>query len=477
MITKTGAFPAATTKVNDKIFLEDNGSGDVTADLYKITVRADDNTITIATDCRSGGSEATDVKCTLHDGTVTLPWATTQHALDYTTRDSSNGDQINIKSDQDIGDQPTIDDILTAILNLSTYGTPTQTAGLHFKGYKTAADDGGIGGISGGGSFGIFGGDAADNMRFTDLHLHNCGSADIISLDNTILFQNCEIDNTTGNGLDLDLDARVIDCYIHNIGGNGIVAGVRSYILHNYLANGTNKFGTAIIAGGAIHDNIVNLSGSGNSSAGIRYIDLTDVRNNSIWCDAGSGVGIGVSGTSKELVNVMNNIVEGFTSGTGITSSADDSFSLYGGNASYNNGTHYSISGLVFTNLGDNEILGASAFTAPASADFTVGTSVRATAIPLTYKGASTDQARTRGLRSGWRPAVAAADSSPIQAWREGCAHEVQLRQGQDLRNSGGVHSGFEFDDRGGAGESDPVLVDHRWLRARGRAGRRAGGG
>lgn len=104
-------------------------------------------------------------------GTIGDPYGDLQHALDSVTRDSTNGDQFNIKAGTD--------EILSAALDLSTYGTPSKSARVFFRGYTTSKGDGGIGGISGGGSVAILAA-TVQYITWRDMHLHNCGSADIV---------------------------------------------------------------------------------------------------------------------------------------------------------------------------------------------------------------------------------------------------------------------------------------------------------
>lgn len=404
VVTKTGAFTA--THVNDKVYLEDNGSGDVTAGLYKLSARTND-TITVP-DIRSGAGEATDVKCTQHTGTSSLPWNTAQHALDVTTRDSTNGDQFNVKNGTD--------DTLSAALSLATYGTPTRTAPLLFRGYTSAADDGGIGAINGDGSVGVLGGKTDNAVFFIDMHLHNCGSVAILALNNDIVLDNCELNNTSDHGADLDANPSVNNCHFHDLGGTGLLVTIDGMVANNYFANGTKTFTTAADISGMFVNNIINLSTSGNASNGIKFRDRAFVHNNSVWSDAGTGKGIVESGTSKEGVSVRNNIVEGFsgTGGFGYRSSPDDSWIMYGGNASYQNTTHYAVLGEVLNDQGDNEVLDASPFADPSSDDFTVDTSVRATALPLTFKGASTDQAMDKGAAQRVEPAAGGLSAKAV---------------------------------------------------------------
>ena len=119
-LTKIGSFTAATCQAGDKIYLSDNGSGEVTAGLYTISVRTDDNNVVLTADIRSGANDPTDVVTVSHDGTINLAWATTQHALDFTTQDAANGNRFNVKSGTD--------DVLAAELVFTTYGAPTAAA-------------------------------------------------------------------------------------------------------------------------------------------------------------------------------------------------------------------------------------------------------------------------------------------------------------------------------------------------------------
>jgi len=82
-----------------------------------------------------GGDDATG------DGSIGTPWKTTQYALDHIVRNSTNGDQVNIKAGAA--------DVLAASLSLATYGAPTYDAPLRFRGYTNIANDGGYGDIHG----------------------------------------------------------------------------------------------------------------------------------------------------------------------------------------------------------------------------------------------------------------------------------------------------------------------------------------
>ena len=176
---------------------------------------------------------------TTGDGSVGTPWATVQKALNTITQDTTNGDRINLRD--------TSDDVLSSALSFATYGTPNVDYPLIIQGYTTSAGDGGIGGISGGGSVAIIDSTSIDAVILIDLHLHNCGSAVVVRLDNWGTIYNCEVDNTTGDGIECD-QYLISNCYVHNVGGraievaNGVVYGC-------YVENGTNDCTAAIQLG------------------------------------------------------------------------------------------------------------------------------------------------------------------------------------------------------------------------------------
>lgn len=119
-------------------------------------------------------------------GTIGDPFGDLQYALDTVTRDSTNGDQFNIKSGTA--------EVLTAELDFTTYGTTDITGRVVFAGYNSTANDGGIGVIDGAGNFRI-----AYNVYavWKDLELRNSGTAHLIggssrySIAINCTFHNC----------------------------------------------------------------------------------------------------------------------------------------------------------------------------------------------------------------------------------------------------------------------------------------------
>ena len=304
------------------------------------------------------------------DGTVGTPWgrasgSVVQYALNtgITTRDATNGDQINVKSDQAVGVTTTTDDTLAAALDFSTYGASGFGNPLIIRGYTSAANDGGIGGIDGAATYGIQA--SSIGHHYVDMHLHNCGSATVLTLGNYCVVLNCELDNTSGGGIDCSGSGNyVIGCHLHDIGGIGIDGGFSAArIMRNYLKNGTKDFSSAIYLSSTlcvVTDNIVSVDGTSNGINCASWGVL--VQGNSIL--GGGSTGKGIIGPATGLGQFLNNLVEGFSGsgGVGINLTALGDVFVYGHNGTYNNATEYSVTSDVHIDLGDNEELAASPF-------------------------------------------------------------------------------------------------------------------
>jgi len=300
-------------------------------------------------------------------GSIGDPYGDLEFALESVTP-NANGDRINIKAGTD--------EVLEFALDIVVdYGTPTLTAPLIFQGYTTAAGDNGKGGISGGGSVSITNLVTLDFVHFIDLHLHNCGSANIVGLDNDCSVLRCELNNTSGAGIDVDDRCLIMGNYLHDIGDNGIFAGSGSLISSNFLENGTKTFNRAIRAGqgACVYRNIISV---GSNTDGINISgNSCNVINNSVWSNAGTGQGI-VANNTRMALAVLNNLVEGFsgTGGVGFEfSGAGTAVGVYAGNSAFDNATEFGAPN-DFT-LDDwkgagNETLSASPFTDAAAGDF-----------------------------------------------------------------------------------------------------------
>lgn len=297
-------------------------------------------------------------------GLIGDPYGDLEFAIEQATLDLSNGTRVNIKAGTD--------EILAVELSAAMADTgtsiawvPTNNARCIFQGYTLAAGDGGIGGISGGGSVGIISSVTLDYITFLDLHLHNCGSQTIVKLDDNCYVIGCEVNNTSGDGIFLERSCLLFGSYLHDIGTRGVSGMSRnSYAAYNFLKNGTKKFTRAFDAMQIIiFRNIISLD---SNSDGIHFGATGGAAiANSIFSNGGSGQGLILNGNAVGII-LTNNIVEGFSASGGIGFDLDASntgAAIWGGNAAFNNATDYALfTGHVHSDLGDNEVLLASPF-------------------------------------------------------------------------------------------------------------------
>ena len=123
-------------------------------------------------------------------GTIGDPYGDLQYALDTVTRNATTGDVFHIKAGTA--------EVLTAALSTTTYGTPTAAGHLHFRGYTSAAGDGGIGEISGAGTYSMIQ-DSKGYVHWTDMKLGNSGADEVIVPGTYCSFFNCELHTCANN--------------------------------------------------------------------------------------------------------------------------------------------------------------------------------------------------------------------------------------------------------------------------------------
>jgi len=328
---------------------------------------------------------------TTGNGTLATPWATVQKALNTITRNTTSGDRINVQTGGT--------DTVGSTISVATYGTATDTAPLIIEGYTSAAGDGGIGVVSGGGSVRPWNSGSIScvvirNMRFT-----SSGNNSVMTLGAKHTVENVEIDGSTSTSA-YALDASgattaVRNCHIHDFAGRGLLlGGAGSQATGNFIdASDTSGSPTYGIVGGGtvvIEFNVVKTKGGtyGISAAST----VMSVSNNTLYSGAAAtGAGVRCEGT---IYRCVNNYFEGFsgTGGRGVLVDASKDIYIYGHNKFYNNATHESFSGDVIVNLGNNDTLSASGLNAPGSGDFTATTDLKAGGYPTTIKGTSTAQ-------------------------------------------------------------------------------------
>ena len=285
-------------------------------------------------------------------GTIGDPFGDLQYALNTITQ-GSQGDQINIKAGTA--------EVLTATLSYASYGTPHYLTPITFRGYTSAENDGGIGEISGAGSYSIST-ITNDGIRFRDLKLGNCGaSARVLSLGRFGGVYNCEIHGCSGGGITGNTDGSVVQkCHLHNLGGYGVTS---SKVADCVFVNGpTNSFGTAVNTLDCSHS-IFILSGTSN---GIELANSGHITNNSLYT---SGTGKGMPPVRQiRACLISGNIFEGFSMGIELGSDSESGFGL-SYNAFYNCTTDVTSHPLQML-FDDNESLGSSPFAKSGTLDY-----------------------------------------------------------------------------------------------------------
>ena len=298
-------------------------------------------------------------------GTIGDPYGDLQYALDTMTRDSTNGDRINIKSGTA--------EVLTGTIDLTSYGATWRNKRLIFEGYDSAAGDGGIGGIDGNnGNFTL--NPAQVDLLWKNLKLFNTGTAPVLTTYNYQQVIHCEITQSTAGGIyhaNNDYTFSIDSCYIHDIAGYGTRNATK--VTNCYFENGsTRKFTNAIdqttVAFFAnVRGCFFNLDGSSVASSPGAQMLL----NNSILSSNGTGAGV----TTQGVMVLQNNLVEGFSGigGRGFDVSQTDPAAITH-NAFYNCATNIAFATdceLIYDD--DNETLTASPFAKTGSlpTDFT----------------------------------------------------------------------------------------------------------
>lgn len=289
-------------------------------------------------------------------GTIGDPYGDLQYALDTMTRDSTNGDRINIKTGTD--------ESATSQIVLTTYGSPTEQAPLVLQGYSSSAGDGGVFGVDGNnGAYTAINFSGKDYCHFLDGHVHN-GQQHGIASGNYGSFLNLEINdigNGTYDGITTGGLVTISGCHVHDVAGEGLrfTSGVA---IGNYLKNdGTRDFTAAIRCNGSgavALNNIISIDGA---SDGIQLAQGASALGNSILSSAGTGQGLVPTASAQSIMAVINNYLEGFsgTGGVGVDMSTTGTVvQMMGQNAFYNNATHINDPNAhLILDLGDDETL------------------------------------------------------------------------------------------------------------------------
>lgn len=358
-------------------------------------------------------------------GTIGDPYGDLQYALNSITRNSTDGDQINIKAGTA--------EVLAAALTLATYGTPTTAAPLILRGYTSAANDGGYGAINCNGAT-MWTVTTYDAIVLAELEIYNGGNNTLIALDDNCVLYRCKAHrgaSTPSSKMLVSLDAYgiVVGCHIYNPGSVGIgvyVTGDGELIGWNYIDIGTDSDATGVVTANAegttivsniITGNHASMSGISIGGAGPQNV-IGNICNNQA---AGTNRGIWAGNSSGRYGGVVaNNIVVGWsgTGGAGIES--EDQIYVLGYNAFYNNTANYDLADQTFIDLTAGDVaLGANPFTDAANGDFSLTdaakTALRSLGWPAAYLGAhaNTDPHITIGALQ-YGPAPTGSGGGPV---------------------------------------------------------------
>ena len=282
------------------------------------------------------------------DGSSGNPWASVQHALDNITRNTTNGDQINIKAGTDL--------VLTQTWSNATYGNANANAPCIFRGYTSTTEDGGVATIDMDATYRVFDRIADDGFSFVDLKVQNpptdtneyvfhvdndCSFINVeLQLDGKIGGINCGSTNVVANCKFIDWENRCIA----TDGANLLAYG-------NWMQESSTSDGSAINMGAQgcqypkVFHNVISLQNAG--SKGILYGGNSDgvIAHNTVYNSAaGTEMGIYISRDTREMNGLIGNYIEGFSGvgGAGIEiNSATDYLIFYmAGNRFYNNTTN-----------------------------------------------------------------------------------------------------------------------------------------
>lgn len=321
-------------------------------------------------------------------GTSGDPYGDLQYALDTMTRDATNGDRLNIKAGTA--------EVMSAGIDLTTYGTPTAAAPLIFQGYTSAAGDGGVGEINNGGAnVSVMSSATLDYITFADMKLGNTGTAQIVKLDRYNTFINCEFHTSSAaNAVQMTSNGCSFNrCKFHSITGAVILAiSTNTDVSDCYFSYGvSSSYCISAANTSAIRRCIFDLTGAarGLTTSG----DQVTIEFCSFYASSGTGFGVNMAASDMILVN---NIFAGFSGvgGRGILYSSAWA-AVMGNNAFYNNTTDISGTPLIRYSLA-NISLSNAPFTNAGSGDFSIATAaqaeLKAAGWPSSFNGISTNQ-------------------------------------------------------------------------------------
>ena len=265
----------------------------------------------------------------------------------------------------------------------TSFGTPPNgatSAPVYIQGYTTAAGDGGILYVDGGGSA-IVSDTNKDGIHCIDCHFKNYGSSYAFSLDNNCSFIRCTFDGGgTGYGVDGDSFLVVYNCYFHDIKNQAIYGSNNSRVYFNTIyVTAVDEDSQIIRRGKAVIGNRIRCDASANKIINT----ITDrgyvVAYNSIKATRGARSDYGIYAGAKGVVRC--NYIEGCEEGIYINGPA-----VVCGNVFYDNSddVYESSTGANLCDpvVGENSIvLDATGLPNVDTLDFTPSTALRDTTV------------------------------------------------------------------------------------------------
>jgi hypothetical protein len=310
------------------------------------------------------------------NGSSGSPYKSLQYALNDRTQGAS-GDTFQYVNS-------TADDVLSATLSLTHYGTPSGSKPLIIQG------SGIVGGISGNsGGFTILSSGSA-GICLNNLHLHHCGASAILALSHVqTQAVNCELDHST-SGTAVTV-GQLIDCLLHDLSGT-VGAAVYNAYYNRFDGSASTPSYAMLEAGATAQENEIVLSGSNGCNGIIPTTNTVSFERNSVYGNGGTGKGIWDGGDA--LSTYIGNVVEGFSGTGGVGFKATGTLGMSAGNRAYNNATNYSYATVIYqgTDYTDTSTNFNSASTGDLS--LTSGSGARGNSFPGTYPGSPTQTSR-----------------------------------------------------------------------------------
>lgn len=348
------------------------------------------------------------------DGSLGNPWATVQHAFDTITRDTTNGDRVNLRD--------SASDVISAELTLATYGTPSRTAPLVLQGYTDAQGDGGLGVIDGDGSD-CWGANLASYVIHADIHYTNGG---VLVNDQRPhqTFVRCTFSDTPGHAVSIGYGSVFLACDFYDVAAGFAISGSGSsstgpfFVIDCLFDNVYGAIGAYRTPWTAVGNLVIMHPSSGTTDKAFYPNQLNTgwpciLLNNTVVGNASQAEGFEPRTLEATRLFLLNNIFAGF-SGTGgkgasLTGSTQN-LSVLGYNRFYNNATHYDYSaGDVLVDLGGEETLTENPFVNEAAGDFSLVDGLDIPGFPLLFD--SSGVTTTRNKQAG---AAGAAVVSPF---------------------------------------------------------------